>query len=60
MAADDVACKDSIGYFINKYRVSQKSCYNPAHAKPLFWIRLLDVQGAGTYSFIDFLFFDSL
>ena len=39
------------------YRVSQKNCENPAHTRPLFWKYFLDVQGVGTYLFMDF--FDS-
>ena len=33
-----------------------KNLPNPAHTRRLFWIHLLDVQGVGTYLFIDFLF----
>ena len=34
--------------------MSQKHCENPAHTKPLFWKYFLDVQGVGTYLFMDF------
>ena len=33
----------------------QKNCENLAHTKTLFWKYFLDVQGVGTYLFMDFL-----
>ena len=37
-------------------QVVSKNCYNTARTESLFWIHLLDMQGVGTYLFIDFLF----